>query len=142
MRTMMTMIAVLILGVACAEGHDIYSGLKDHRGEASCCDERDCRPAHYRITPAGVEMLLDDEWVRVPDSVVQYRSLDGDTAKPAADIGAASRIGNSRIRFRGSSIRHIRIIRNCIYPGFLRAARSCRRDSFESEVQSKISHLT
>ncbi len=81
MRTMMTMIAILILGVACAEGHDIYSGLKDHRGEASCCDERDCRPAHYRITPAGVEMLLDDEWVRVPDSVVQYRRLDGDTGE-------------------------------------------------------------
>src|SRR4029450_6002717 len=74
MRTMMTTIAILILAVACAEGHDIYSGLKDHLGEASCCDERDCRPAHYRITPAGVEMLLDDEWVRVPDSVVQYRS--------------------------------------------------------------------
>ena len=81
MRTMMTMIAILILAVACAEGHDIYSGLKDHRGEASCCDERDCRPAHYRITPAGVEMLLDDEWVRVPDSVVQYRRLDGDTGE-------------------------------------------------------------
>src|SRR6266508_6522718 len=79
MRTMMTMIAILILAVACAEGHDIYSGLKDHRGEASCCDERDCRPAHYRVTSAGVEMLLDDEWVRVPDSVVQYRSLHGDT---------------------------------------------------------------
>ncbi|OLB71933.1 MAG: hypothetical protein AUI16_22045 [Alphaproteobacteria bacterium 13_2_20CM_2_64_7] len=78
---MMTMIAILILAVACAEGHDIYSGLKDHRGEASCCDERDCRPAHYRITPAGVEMLLDDEWVRVPDSVVQYRRLDGDTGE-------------------------------------------------------------
>ena len=81
MRTMMTMIAILILAVACAEGHDIYSGLKDHRGDASCCDERDCRPAHYRITPAGVEMLLDDEWVRVPDSVVQYRRLDGDTGE-------------------------------------------------------------
>jgi hypothetical protein len=81
MRTMMTMLAILILAVACAEGHDIYSGLKDHLGAASCCDERDCRPAHYRITPAGVEMLLYDEWVRVPDSVVQYRSLDGDTGE-------------------------------------------------------------
>ncbi len=81
MRTMMTMPAILILAVACAEGHNIYSGLKDHLGAASCCDERDCRPAHYRITPAGVEMLLDDEWVRVPDSVVQYRRLDGDTGE-------------------------------------------------------------
>ena len=81
MRTMMAMIAILILAAACAEGHDIYSGLKDHLGEASCCDERDCRPAHYRITSAGVEMLLDDEWARVPNDVVQYRRLDGDTGE-------------------------------------------------------------
>jgi hypothetical protein len=32
-----------------AEGHDTYSALKDHLG-ASCCDEADCHPAHYRIT--------------------------------------------------------------------------------------------
>jgi hypothetical protein len=78
---MMTMIAILILSAAYAEGHDIYSGLKDHLGESSFCDQRDCRPAHYRITSAGVEMLLDDEWVRVPNKVIQYRSLDGDTGE-------------------------------------------------------------
>jgi hypothetical protein len=81
MRTMMTMIAILILASACAEGHDIYSGLKDRSGESSCCDETDCHPAHYRITSAGVEMLLDDEWVGVPNNVIQYRSLDGDTGE-------------------------------------------------------------
>jgi hypothetical protein len=85
MRTLM-MIAMPILSVPCAEGHDIYSGLMDHLGQSSCCDEKDCRPAHYRATSAGVEMLLDDEWVRVP---------------------AASRIGNSRIRFQVSSIRQL-----------------------------------
>jgi hypothetical protein len=26
-------------------------------------------------------MLLDDEWVRVPNKVIQYRSLDGDTGE-------------------------------------------------------------
>jgi hypothetical protein len=81
MRTIMTMIAILTLGAACAEGHDIYSGLKDHLGESSCCDDRDCRPAHYRVTSAGVEMLLDDEWVRVPNKLIQYRSLDGDNGE-------------------------------------------------------------
>jgi hypothetical protein len=80
MRTLM-MLAMLILSVAGAEGHDIYSGLMDRLGESSCCDERDCRPAHYRINSAGVEMLLDDEWVRVPNDVIQYRSLDGDTGE-------------------------------------------------------------
>jgi hypothetical protein len=81
MRTLMTMIAILILPIACAEGHDIYSGLMDRLGQSSCCDERDCRPAHYRVTSAGVEMLLDDEWVGVPNDVIQYRSLDGDTGE-------------------------------------------------------------
>jgi lysylphosphatidylglycerol synthetase-like protein (DUF2156 family) len=41
-----------------AEAHDIYSQLKDRWGN-SCCDEKDCRPAHYRVTPAGVQMLVD-----------------------------------------------------------------------------------
>ena len=81
MRTLMTMIAILILPAACAEGHDIYSGLMDRLGESSCCDDRDCRPAHYRITSVGVEMLLDDEWVGVPNDVIQYRTLDGDTGE-------------------------------------------------------------
>jgi len=36
---------------------------------------------HYRITTAGVEMLLDDEWIGVPNEVIQYRSLDGDTGE-------------------------------------------------------------
>jgi hypothetical protein len=81
MMMMMMMIAMLILSVPCAEGHDIYSGLMDRLGESSCCNERDCRPAHYRVTSAGVEMLLDDEWVGVPNNVIQYRSLDGDTGE-------------------------------------------------------------
>ena len=81
MRTLMTMIAILILPAACAEGHDIYSGLMDRLGQSSCCDDRDCRPAHYRITSVGVEMLLDDEWVGVPNDVIQYRTLDGDTGE-------------------------------------------------------------
>ena len=34
------------------EAHDIYSPLKDRWGN-SCCDDGDCRPAPYRMTPAG-----------------------------------------------------------------------------------------
>jgi hypothetical protein len=78
MRTILTMIAILMLTAACAEAHDIYSELKDHGGRFSCCNESDCRPAHYRITPAGVEMLLNHEWVRVPNEIIQYRTLHGD----------------------------------------------------------------
>jgi hypothetical protein len=81
MRTILTMIAILMLTAARAEAHDIYSGLKDHRGQFDCCNETDCRPAHYRITPAGVEMLIDLGWVRVPNEIIQYRTLHGDTGE-------------------------------------------------------------
>ena len=84
MRTMMTMIAMLILTVTCTEAHDIYTGLKDHRGQFDCCHETDCRPAHYRVTAAGVDMLLDDEWVRLPNEIIQYRTLHGDTGETRA----------------------------------------------------------
>jgi hypothetical protein len=77
---MMTMIAILILSAVCAEGHDIYSGLMDRSG-ASCCNETDCHPANYRISSAGVDMFVDNEWVRVPNNVIQYHSLDGDTGE-------------------------------------------------------------
>ena len=80
MRTLV-IFATLIFAAACAEAHDIYSELMDHLGESSCCNETDCRPANYRISAAGVEMFLDDEWVRVPNEIIQYRSLDGDTGE-------------------------------------------------------------
>ena len=81
MRTIVTMIVMLILAVTCTEGHDIYTGLKDRLGESSCCNETDCRPAHYRVTAAGVDMLLDDEWVHVPNEAIQYRTLHGDAGE-------------------------------------------------------------
>jgi hypothetical protein len=81
MRILTMIISMFILAAAYAEGHDIYSGLMDNKGESSCCNETDCHPAHYRFTSAGVEMLLYDEWVRVPNHVIQYRSLDGDTGE-------------------------------------------------------------
>jgi hypothetical protein len=64
------------------EAHDIYTTLTDNAGE-SCCHERDCRPAHYRRTAAGVEMLVDEEWIVVPDETIQHRALEGDTGETA-----------------------------------------------------------
>jgi hypothetical protein len=64
------------------EAHDIYTTLKDRFG-GSCCSERDCRPAHYRITAAGVQMLVRGEWIAVPDETIQYRTVEGDTGATA-----------------------------------------------------------
>jgi len=62
------------------EAHDIYSPLKDRAGR-NCCDDGDCRPAPYRVTPAGVQMFVEGEWIGVPDSTIQYRALPGDTGE-------------------------------------------------------------
>jgi len=64
------------------EAHDIYTTLKDRFG-ASCCSEHDCRPAHYRMTASGVQMLVSGGWIVVPDETIQYRTLEGDTGETA-----------------------------------------------------------
>jgi hypothetical protein len=75
------MCVALVFAAACAEAHDIYTGLKDHRGKFDCCNETDCRPVHHRVTGAGVEMFIDNEWVRIPNEIIQYRTLHGDTGE-------------------------------------------------------------
>ena len=65
---------------AAINAHDIYTGLKNSSGR-SCCADHDCRPAHYRLTPAGVQMLISGQWIAVPNDTIQYRALDGDTGE-------------------------------------------------------------
>ena len=75
--------AILLVGFEQpTAAHDIYSHLKDGWGN-SCCDEKDCRPAPYRVTPAGVRMFVDGDWIAVPDYAIQYRTLPGDTGETA-----------------------------------------------------------
>jgi hypothetical protein len=64
------------------DAHDIYTDLKDSSG-GSCCATDDCRPAHYRITATGVEMLVDGQWIVVPKETIQYRTLKGDSGETA-----------------------------------------------------------
>jgi hypothetical protein len=76
-RTALTS-AVLIISVPLpTSAHDIYSHLRDERGE-SCCDDQDCRPALYRLTARGVQMYVDQQWINVPNERIQYRALPGD----------------------------------------------------------------
>ena len=42
----------------------------------------------YRVTPTGVQMFVDGEWIAVPDYAIQYRALPGDTGETAGGIGA------------------------------------------------------
>ncbi|MPR12146.1 hypothetical protein [Microvirga tunisiensis] len=59
------------------EAHDIYSHLRSPRGE-SCCDDRDCRPAPYRVIAGHWQMFVDRRWIDVPDDTIQYRALPDD----------------------------------------------------------------
>jgi len=76
-------LALIAMGLTSpARAHDIYSHLLDSCGN-SCCNEQDCRPVPYRITPEGVQMLVDGDWVEVPGYTIQYRALLGDKGETA-----------------------------------------------------------
>jgi len=80
-----------------AEAHDIYSRLVDKWG-APCCNETDCRPARFRVTPEGVEMFVAGRWARVPNENIQYRTLTGDTG----DTGGGHWCGQADWGYDGS----------------------------------------
>jgi hypothetical protein len=73
-------LVLLAIGPAATEAHDIYTGLYSKYGTA-CCDHSDCRPARYRETSQGVQMLVEHEWITVPPDAVQYRLLTGDSGE-------------------------------------------------------------
>jgi hypothetical protein len=70
----------MLLWPSNALAHDIYGTLTSRQG-ISCCGGHDCRPAHYRITANGVEMLVEGRWIVVPDETVNYLTLSGDTGE-------------------------------------------------------------
>jgi hypothetical protein len=72
--------AALLVAMSSAQirAHDIYSHLKD-KGGAPCCNEKDCRPAPFKVIARGVQMLVAGKWINIPADMLQYRSLAGDT---------------------------------------------------------------
>jgi hypothetical protein len=59
------------------QAHDIYMGLLSTTG-LPCCNNTDCRPAHFRVTHGGVQMFIDEQWIEIAHNKVQYRALAGD----------------------------------------------------------------
>jgi hypothetical protein len=76
-RFLLLMLGTVMHWSSTAQGHDIYAHLTDNLGR-SCCHNSDCRPAHYRITPFGVEMWIGEKWIAIPRGKLQYRILEGD----------------------------------------------------------------
>ncbi|WP_262270786.1 hypothetical protein [Microvirga yunnanensis] len=95
-----------------SEAHDIYSGLTDAAG-ASCCDEHDCQPAPYRVSPRGVQMYLDGNWYDVPNEEIQYRSLLGDTGETRGGHWCGTTLYESGRR-DGYSSREVRHVTHCV----------------------------
>ena len=62
---------LLTLRAAPAQAHDIYLDVVDGAGQ-SCCDNRDCRPANYRMTEGGVQMFIYGHWLVIPHDKIQY----------------------------------------------------------------------
>jgi hypothetical protein len=75
-------LAFLACAPVAAQAHDIYSGLVSNYGTA-CCDDSDCRPAHFKVTATGVQMQVNRKWISVPASAIQYRVLSGDKGETA-----------------------------------------------------------
>ena len=64
------------------QAHDIYSDVVDGAGK-SCCDNRDCRPAHYRVKGGGVQMFVYGQWLVIPREKIQYQAIPDDTGETA-----------------------------------------------------------
>lgn len=64
------------------QSHDIYSDVVDRAGK-SCCDNRDCRPAHYRVKGGGVQMFVYGQWLVIPRDKIQYQAIPDDTGETA-----------------------------------------------------------
>jgi hypothetical protein len=74
--------SLLAVGAGHAQAHDIYLDVMDASGQ-SCCDNRHCRPAPYRVTSSGVRMFVQGQWLNVPDDKIQYRAILNDTGETA-----------------------------------------------------------
>lgn len=61
-----------------------YRSLKQPGNGVSCCDRADCREYSSRTSGAHWQVLLDNKWVDVPDSVVLRR--DNPTGRAVACI--------------------------------------------------------
>ena len=68
---------LLVIGPRPIQAHDIYTDLLTRSG-LPCCHDGDCRPVPYRQTFKGVQMFVDEQWLDIPRSSIQYRSLAGD----------------------------------------------------------------
>ena len=73
-------VVALVASPTLGNAHDIYTNLRKSNGQ-SCCDGSDCVPAIYRNDRFGVEMFVQQRWIVVPQSAIEYRSLDGDTGE-------------------------------------------------------------
>ena len=69
--------SLLVIWPGSIQAHDIYTGLLTPSG-LPCCHDGDCHPVPYRLTPRGVQMFVDEQWLDIPRGSIQYRLLPGD----------------------------------------------------------------
>jgi hypothetical protein len=80
-RLLVVGLAVFLFASAAAQdgyygvGHDkwhqnFYSKLKRNDGQGSCCNLMDCRPTQSRMVSDHYEVMIDGEWVPVPNDKI------------------------------------------------------------------------
>ena len=94
MSSRTALVAIVLAASLPIRAHDLYSHLLDEVG-ASCCDDQDCRPALHRVSASGVQMLVDQRWIDVPDERIQYRACWGTPARRAEAIGVVQPINQT-----------------------------------------------
>lgn len=75
--TKSALVCVLLLLPFPSQAHEIYTTLHAYDG-VPCCNQTDCRPAEFRVTPAGVKMFIEDQWHDIPSERIQHLALEGD----------------------------------------------------------------
>src|SRR3954463_1326646 len=101
--TMFFCVAALLVSSNPAEAHDIYSRLVDKWG-APCCNETDCRPARFRVTPKGVECSWPEGGPVFRTKAFNSEASRAMLARRVAVTGVAKRTGDTtRLVVRNST---------------------------------------
>lgn len=57
--------------------HGFYDQLRQPQTGISCCNDKDCRPAKWKVTKNGVAFQIGSKWIEAPmSSVIETETPD------------------------------------------------------------------
>jgi len=71
-------VAIAPAALSHSSAHEIYTGLRDKRGQV-CCGGADCAATTYRKRDGAYEFLTrENEWVRISEDHITFLPVPGD----------------------------------------------------------------